>query len=291
MVLGMSDPPAPGWWQASNGEWYPPERHPDYGRLLEEAGRDTTARQWYSTHRPPLVSDPRRFDPGRWTFSPYAFGAMCCSVAALVAYLVFGPRFWIAAAVPAAWLVRRARTWTEDGNGGHLMGRVARWVFVASAFPPVALAATGVGTTLYERITSGPNPWELEVGQCVDLDSPGDPEKAPRNWQRVKVVDCAGGHLAEVLAVTEMGAGREERLAAFHSPDETAYWNSMAVSKCEERVDSAIATSIEGRATIGFLRWHYEHLTRSANPPGYGFLVCVATSADGAPLVGSVLPE
>jgi len=35
----VSDPPAPGWWQASDGRWYPPELHPDPATRAGTAAR------------------------------------------------------------------------------------------------------------------------------------------------------------------------------------------------------------------------------------------------------------
>lgn len=279
-----------GWWQASDGEWYPPERHPDYQRLIAETRRQSAARDVFG---PPEVdeSNPRLFNATRWRFSPYALVAIVLGVASLVSFFLFGFRLWLFALGLAVLFVWKARQWTDDGNGGAGMRRIAKWVVVASVVPPIGVIAFAAVSAIVEDATAGPFPWELERGQCFDMDPPEDPDDESPNWPRVKVVDCADAHLAEVVLVTNMGVGQDERIAASRAPDPTEHWDAMAAAICDERVGDDVWSALDEASGIGNLRWSFENLTREKDPPGYGFLVCVAMHMDQSPMVGSVLAE
>ncbi len=279
-----------GWWQASDGEWYPPERHPDYVRLVEATRRETAAR---ATFGPPEhdESNPRVFNPTRNKFSPYALTAIAFGFAALLSFFLFGFRLWLfalGAAVLATW---KARQWTDDGNGGAVMARVAKWVVVGSVVPPIGVIVFAAGSSIYEDATEGPPPWELERGDCIEMDPPDDPDDESPNWLRVEVVDCADAHLGQVVVVTNMGVGQEERVAASAVPDPTEHWDSMAATMCDEHVGDDVWAALDESVGIATMRWHFENLTRHPDPDGYGFLVCLAMNLDDSPMVGSALPD
>lgn len=274
-----------GWWQASDGEWYPPERHPDYQRLVQETQRHTAAREMFGPP-PDDGTNPRVFNATRWKLSPYALIALFFGVASLVSFFLFGFRLWLFALGAAVFFVWKARQWTDDGNGGAAMGRVAKWVVVAAVVPPLGVIASAAVSSITDDVTAGPPPWELERGDCFDLDP--DDDDAP-NWRRVVMVDCSEPHTAEVALVTNMGVGMEERVAASRAPDPTLHWDDMALAMCDERVGDDVWTALDEAETIGYVRWHFENLTREQDPPGYGFLVCVAMNADSSPKTGSVI--
>jgi len=279
-----------GWWQASDGEWYPPERHPDYQRLVDETRRHTAAREVFG---PPAgdETNPKLFNATRWKLSPYALIAIVFGLAGLLAFFLFGFRLWLFALGAAVLFVWKARQWTDDGNGGAAMGRVAKWVVVASVVPPVGVIAVAVASSITDDVTAGPPPWELERGQCIEMDPPENPDDEPPNWLRVKVVDCADEHIGQVVLVTNMGIGQRERVAATQAPDATEYWDDLAAAMCDERVGDDVWTSLDETTGVGNMRWYFEYLTREKDPPGYGFLVCLAMHMDGSPMVGSVLTD
>ena len=96
----MSDAPmGEGWWQASNGRWYAPEKHPDARRQSVTAG----APGWIPPTEPvaPVV------DAGTWTGARtgYAPAAVRRSPRRLIMSLVV--LLIVAALAVAAWIVWR----------------------------------------------------------------------------------------------------------------------------------------------------------------------------------------
>jgi hypothetical protein len=286
----MGKRPAPGWWQTADGQWRPPHEHPEYERLLEETRRDSAAHDWVAAQ--PTVAPVPRLSPAHHArSSPYALVSTLVSAASLVAFLFGGWRLWLWTLVPGTWLLWRTRRWTEDGNGGEVMGRIAKVAFLGGVVPPLGIVLFAVGSSLIDAATEGPKPWELERGQCFDVDTSEDPADRPANWVPVKVVGCETSHDGEVLLATNMEVGRKERVDASRSEDPTAHWHAMAATMCHERLGDEVVSSIPEAAEITHLRWWFENLTRQMDPPGYGFLVCVAMNVDRSPLVGSVLPR
>ncbi len=68
----MSDTPnGPGWWQASDGKWYPPESHPNYRPLLlppPVATLPPRAPSYVPSGPPPVVLPKRKALWKRWWF-------------------------------------------------------------------------------------------------------------------------------------------------------------------------------------------------------------------------------
>lgn len=242
---------------------------------------------------PPLGdgTNPRLFDATRWKLSPYAFAAILFGLASLLSFFVFGFRVWLYALVPAVIFMWRAHRWTEDGNGGAAMGRIAKWVVIAAIVPPLGVMAVAMVSTIADRITSGPPPWELARGDCINLDPPQNPEDESPNWLRVKAVDYEEPHLGQVVLVTNMEVGMDARVAATRAPDSTEFWDLMAATMCEQRVGDEVRDMLDESIGIGNMRWYFENLTRRLNPDGYGFLVCLAMNIDDSPMVGSVFAD
>ena len=56
----------PGWWQASDGKWYPPERHPEYRpQGLPPLPQDSGLQEPSQPPIPPTMQPPFAQDPGQ----------------------------------------------------------------------------------------------------------------------------------------------------------------------------------------------------------------------------------
>ena len=109
----MSDVPmGEGWWQASNGRWYAPEKHPDARRQSVTAG----APGWIPPTEPvaPVV------DAGTWTGARtgYAPAAVRRSPRRLIIALVV--LLIVAALAVAAWIAWRILDRDDDGLAAAL---------------------------------------------------------------------------------------------------------------------------------------------------------------------------
>ncbi|MCH7789904.1 MAG: hypothetical protein IH940_10755 [Acidobacteria bacterium] len=61
----------PGWWAASNGKWYPPDKHPDPRHAAAFDGRDLTLPDTPpTTDGPTLTGDRRATEPARFPDQP-----------------------------------------------------------------------------------------------------------------------------------------------------------------------------------------------------------------------------
>jgi hypothetical protein len=78
---------APGWWQASDGNWYPPEQHPSYVPPVPQT------LPTFETYVPPVAPVPSELAPGGQTNRKTPFlwiGLAVVVVMALVAGVAFG---------------------------------------------------------------------------------------------------------------------------------------------------------------------------------------------------------
>ena len=72
-------PQGPGWWQASDGQWYPPESHPSYQTPAAQAAQpETPAPTEQYPQYPPYPQQPQYAPPGQPPYPqqpPQAYGA------------------------------------------------------------------------------------------------------------------------------------------------------------------------------------------------------------------------
>lgn len=65
-----AQPPAPGWWQASDGNWYAPELHPAYQGPTPVAAEHSNSDDWFAAGAPTL----QEFAPSGSTSPPFQSG-------------------------------------------------------------------------------------------------------------------------------------------------------------------------------------------------------------------------
>jgi hypothetical protein len=83
---------APGWWQATDGNWYPPESHPDAAPRRAPTPPPPPSPQSYTQHAQPVVGPPNTRTKSRGVYvsrltTPQRISAVSILVVVLAAFL------------------------------------------------------------------------------------------------------------------------------------------------------------------------------------------------------------
>jgi hypothetical protein len=260
----------PGWWQASDGRWYPPEQHPSVA--APPSPPPVAPPTWTPPSAPvgpptapPASAPPAYGQPGTPTAPsasiPPAYGQPGPPPGfSSPTTRRSGPRWglWIGLAVVVA----------------VLFGGAVVWMLAATSEDRAADdPAVSVQSEAFQGDTSV---YDLTVGDCFD-----DPTMLSDELvevESVDSVDCDEPHGAEVYAVVELPQGDG---APFPGDTEVA---KAADELCLAEFDGYVGAAYEDSA----LYYNYYLPIEESWAEGDRMVTCLLLDFDGAPLTGSM---
>lgn len=303
--LVSDDRPAPGWWKASDGRWYPPNLHPDYPELIAQA-RLGQSSATPDAHDPAgsVSAVSRVMELVGSVPSPFAVGSIVAAVAAVVVSGVFG----VLLALLALGLAAKGFAWSAENARSQVLNVGAVIALFAVALIGVNRLIEDTGTTLSEL----PGP----TGSIGTAEPTGPPQDDPEvvadvppvetgrtivNWYMaapgdcvdrtdsatLEVLDCATAHDAEVMGSVDLSVTSQLRLAAAQSGDPERFWDEQAFEVCGPLAGSYLRQPVAPNLTIDFLRSDVTPLEESGIDEFDITVVCLVADTSGEKLTGA----
>jgi hypothetical protein len=262
----------PGWWQASDGRWYPPEQHPDA----------VAASSPQPTAPGPPVGPPVGPAPGWTPLDSPAQGASTVPPAP-VSPPPFGPPQ--SGQVPPYGQAPRYGQSPHFpqtgpyGNAPQRRRRSRRWPKVVVVLILLAgagfVAVSWLGSELLEG--GDTDVYDLSVGDCINDPVEPLPDEVVE-VDSVDTVDCAEPHEAEVYALTDLPG---DAAASFPGDDAVA---QQADEICIGGFQDYVGAPYESSS----LDYSYYVPTAQSWSRGDREVACLAVDYEGELLTGSV---